>query len=29
LYKLNPTYPKLDDLKKTLDEDAGPAPAAQ
>lgn len=27
LYKLNPTYPKLDDLKKTLDQQAGQAPA--
>ena len=27
LYKLNPTYPKLDDLKKTLDQESGPAAA--
>lgn len=27
LYKLNPTYPKLDDLKKTLDQEAGQASA--
>ncbi len=29
LYKLNPTYPKLDELKTRLDEEAGPASPAQ